>query len=213
MPLASWPRLVAITDVTTMPPAELIVRLRGVAARAVPNTVALLLRDHQLPGRQRLELGAALRDVARSHQQQLWVADRLDLALLLEADVLHLGEGSVRAAVARRMLPPSTGVSRAWHSAGVGELEASELEAVDALLLSPVILERKGRPALGLQALSVLGEQLRARHQASTLFALGGVTALNAEACLRAGASGVAAIGAATAADATPLLAALSIAR
>jgi thiamine-phosphate pyrophosphorylase len=85
----------------------------------------------------------------------------------------------------------------------------NELEGVDALLVSPVLATRKGRPAVGLEQLGAWGEQLRARHQAYPLYALGGVTAGNAAACLAAGATGVAAMGAALAEDPARLLSAL----
>ena len=79
--------------------------------------------------------------------------------------------------------------------------------------MSPVYSPRKGRAALGLRAFEELGEQLRARKQAYPLFALGGVAPGNAAGGLLAGAAGVAAIGAALAADSTPLLRALAILR
>jgi thiamine-phosphate pyrophosphorylase len=210
------PRLVAITDTDVAPAGELVTRLRRLAASAVPGSVALLLRDHGLSGKARLELGRALSDLAREHQQRLWVADRLDLALLLGADALHLGEASVSARAARSLLPETAGISRAWHVTSLDDAALSELSAVDALLVSPVLAPRKGRPALGLSALGVLGEQLRARNQAypqPQLYALGGITARDAAACLAAGATGVAAIGAALAPDVAPLLEALAIRR
>lgn len=207
------PRLIAITDVTVLAGAELVARLRRLAAQALPSTIAILLRDHALSAKQRLALGAELSDVARAAGQELWVADRLDLALLLRADVAHLGEASVSARRARELLPTTTRISRAWHATTWDGANVAELQAVDALLVSPVLAPRKGRPELGLRTLSTLGEQLRARNQASTpsLYALGGVSSANAAACLAAGATGVAAIGAALAPDATPLLAALQI--
>ena len=138
----------------------------------------------------------------------------MDLALLLEADGVHLGEGSVTAAVARRLIGADVHISRAWHAASLAEAPAvAELADVDALLVSPVLLPRKGRPALGLATLGVLGEQLRARNQACHLYALGGVSAENAAACRQAGALGVAAIGAALAEDAVPLLTSLEMLR
>jgi thiamine-phosphate pyrophosphorylase len=213
--MTAWmrPRLIAITDESWLPASQLARRLRRLSALAAPGSVALLLRDHSLSARARLALGAALRDAAREHGQALWVADRLDLALLLEADGLHLGEASVSARTARGWLREGMHVSRAWHQVALESAPLEELHGVDALLVSPVLAARKGRPALGLPTFGALGEQLRARHQAYPLYALGGVTADNAAACLEAGATGVAAIAAALAEEPAPLLAALGCLR
>jgi thiamine-phosphate pyrophosphorylase len=206
--------LVAITDSSLLPADVLVARLARLAELAQPGTLALLLRDHSASALERLNLGKRLGAVARSSGQALWVADRLDLALLLEADGVHLGEGSVTAVIARRLLGADVRISRAWHAASLTAAPAAEeLAAVDALLVSPVLSPRKGRPALGLGPLGVLGEQLRARNWACQPYALGGVSAENAAACRQAGAYGVAAIGAALADDPGPLLAALEMLR
>ena len=211
---AAWPRLIAITDASLLPIETMLDRLTKLAAAARPGSVALLLREHALGARERLRLGHALRTVARAHGQALWVADRLDLALLLEADAVHLGEGSVTATDARKLLGPHRRISRAWHAVPLdGGDAATELQAVDALLVSPVLAPRKGRPALGLEPLGMLGEQLRARNLACQMYALGGISGENAASCLQAGAAGVAAIGAALSPDAELLLGALRISR
>lgn len=207
-------RLIAISDSSVLTTDALVGRFAQLARAAKPGRVALLLRDHAASAAERLALGERLASVARSHQQELWVADRADLAILLDADVLHLGEASVRAARLRSWLPNKLRISRAWHEPRCdGARAQAELADVDALLLSPVVAARKGRPALGLAALDVLGEQLRARNSAYPLFALGGISADNAGACLSAGATGVAAIGAALTGPVEPLLAGLGIAR
>lgn len=211
--MRAWPRLIAITDCGLLPASEQLARLARLAADAEAGSVALLLRDHGLSGGARLDFGQRLQAVARRAAQQLWVADRLDLALLLEADVLHLGEASVSAVAARAVWPRSRRIARAWHALAVTHAAEAELAGVDALLVSPVLSPRKGRPALGLSAFAALGEQLRARNQAYPLYALGGVAPENAASCLTAGAAGVAAIGAALAADCAPLLRALDILR
>jgi thiamine-phosphate pyrophosphorylase len=208
------PRLVAITDLSAAPQDQWIPRLTRLAHAACPGSIAFLLRDHAASAQQRLAFGHALREIARSSEQALWVADRLDLALLLEADAVHLGEGSVSATAARRLVGADMRISRAWHAASLdGPSATDELVEVDALLLSPVLEPRKGRPPLGLETLGVLGEQLLARHSACHLYALGGVAAKNAGACLAVGAAGVAAIGALLREDVQPLLGALGIAR
>jgi len=211
---SALPRLIAITDSSLGDADTLPTRLRHLAERARPGSLALLLRDHAATAKQRLALGRELRDIAVSTGQALWVADRLDLALLLQADGVHLGEASVSAAVARRLVGERVVVSRAWHKATLqGTAATEELDDVDALLVSPVLEARKGRPALGLAALGGLGEQLRARNRACQLYALGGVSAETAAGCLAAGAAGVAAIGAAQVPDPSALLTALGLLR
>lgn len=208
---ARLPRLIAITDCSLLPSTEVVARARDLAHLARPASVALLLRDHALSARERLTLGRALGAVARSTGQSLWVADRVDLALLLEADALHLGEGSVAAASARRLWGHERPVSRAWHESAPPP--PGELEGVDALLLSPLLAERKGRAALGTSALPELERAIADQGRSVAIYALGGVSAENAAACLAAGATGVAAIGAALASDPRPLLEALSCRR
>jgi thiamine-phosphate pyrophosphorylase len=207
------PPLIAITDLKVLDADALVARFRRLASLARPGSLALLLRDHDASAKQRLALGMALREIATSTGQALWVADRLDLALLLRAEGVHLGEASVSAAVARRLVGDRVLISRAWHATTLDEAAADELVGVNALLVSPVLAPRKGRPALGVETLGVLGEQLRARNWAYPLYALGGVSAENATSCLGAGAAGVAAIGAALAPDPRPLLSALELLR
>jgi thiamine-phosphate pyrophosphorylase len=206
------PRLIVITDLSALERNELVRRLAVLASAARAGTVAILLRDHEVSARERLALGQELRQTTRRAEQQLWVADRLDLAMLLEADGVHLGEGSVAAREARRVVGADLHVSRAWHRADLDD-SGTELDEVDALLLSPIFAARKGRPALGAAALATLDAALQARSTAPRLYALGGVTAAEVPACDAAGAAGVAAIGAALAPNSGPLLGALCISR
>jgi thiamine-phosphate pyrophosphorylase len=140
------------------------------------------------------------------------VNDRLDLAVLLGADGVHLGEASVTAADARRVVGPAAFISRACHEPH-GVLEPG----VDAWVLSPIFGVRKGRAALGAAALTRLRDRCRAAGQGATaplVLALGGVTAPVAKAALRAGADGVAVIGAVLSSDRVEsLLSELEIAR
>lgn len=211
----SWvpPRLVAITDANVRAGAALISHAEQLAYAGAPGSIALLLRDHAMSALARLELGEHLRRVTRAAEQQLWVADRIDLALLLDADGLHLGEGSVRAAAAKLLFGARGSISRAWHCPRVTELDRPELEGVDALVLSPVFQPRKGRPALGPAALGELAQSVALLGLSAHVYALGGVTAQEVAACDREGATGVAAIGAALGPESLDLVRTLGIAR
>jgi thiamine-phosphate pyrophosphorylase len=214
MACAELPKLVAITDLTRFSAEHLLARTAELAQKARPGGLAVLLRDHQANSRARLSLGRELGRRLRAAEQQLWIADRLDLALLLAADALHLGEGSMTARDARALLGPDRRISRAWHVAGpLSDSAATELDEVDNVLLSPILEPRKGRPALGVTALGALTESLKARGISAGVLALGGVSAALAPACLAAGAQGVAAISAAWSSDVVELVRALGIAR
>jgi thiamine-phosphate pyrophosphorylase len=193
------PRLIAITDRSLASFAETCARFERVARAAQPGSVLFQLRDRELPARERLELGRELGALAKAEGQGFQVNDRLDLALLLEADAVHLGEGSVPAVDARRVIGRACFLTRACHD------PARAVEAgVDAWLVSPIAAARKGRAPLGL---GVFGGGRK-------LYALGGITAENARECRAAGAVGVAVVGAVLAEpDPLPLLRALDIAR
>jgi thiamine-phosphate pyrophosphorylase len=144
-----------------------------------------------------VSLGRRLRELTRRHGQRLSVNDRLDLAVLLEADALHLAESSVMAGDARAF---ARARGRAfWISRAAHQPEAAAHADADALVLSPIIEARKGRPALGLagiEAARTARERRPSELGRCGLYALGGVTAASAADCVRAGADGVALIGA-----------------
>ena len=202
--MTSAPRLIVFSDLGVVAEAELLQRVERAARAARAGSLLVVLRDKELSARERLRVGAELARVARRHQQLFGVAERLDLALALGADAVHLAEDSVDAWDARKLVGGSLFVSRACHDPD----RAGELDA-DALVLSPIMSPRKGRPALGLAALMRAKERCGSR----LLYALGGVDAGNALPCIGAGADGVAVIGAVLQAEPEPLLAALGLAQ
>lgn len=200
------PRLIAITDTTRAETDTIFERFSALCAAARPGSVMLQLRDLELPVRQRLAFGRRLVAAAHAREQLFAVNDRMDLALLLDADGLHLGEHSVTPDDARRLVGAELWISRACH--GAAEAQA---RGADAIVLSPVMAPRKGNPPLGVQGLE--NARRIAGGPPPLLYALGGIDADNAAECLRAGADGVAAIGSVMADDPLPLLDALGIRR
>ncbi len=191
------PRLVVITDFGR---EHCLERIQRLLPRARAGSVLVQLRDHELSIRGRLEIGRELRRATSESGQLLSVNDRIDLALALGADAVHLGESSIETGEARRIF--SGFISRASH-----QIESTD---ADAILLSPIVEARHGRDALGISALGHARAKLDAARR---LYALGGVSAASARACLDAGADGVAVVSAALDTDdASPLLEALGIA-
>jgi thiamine-phosphate pyrophosphorylase len=198
------PRLLVFTDLGLVAELQLLERVERAAKAARAGALLVILRDKELSARERLRFGAELARLARKHHQLFGVAERLDIALALGADAVHLGEDSVDAWDARKLVGGSAFVSRACHDPD----RAGEVDA-DAVVLSPIVSARKGSPALGLAALAHAKERCGKR----LLYALGGVDAASAGPCVAAGADGVAVIGAVLQAEPEPLIAALGLAQ
>ena len=153
-------------------------------------------REKDLSYGKRLKLGREVASLANQYGARLLVNADPELADALGADGVHLGKGTV-----------SVSAARAGGYAGlIGYSAHSGQEAADAfaqgadfVTLSPVFPTNSkfsSGPVLGLDAfereLTVAG---------GPVYALGGVGAANASACLKRGANGVALIGAILGAD------------
>ncbi|HEU4407167.1 MAG TPA: thiamine phosphate synthase [Polyangiaceae bacterium] len=183
------PLLLAITDTRAAGEAEHLSAYRAVAARLPPGLFAVQLREPGRDARPSLAFARALvDDVLGPFGGELYVNDRLDLALALGARGVHLGGRSVSPGDARALLGPGVALSRACHASG--EVARAVAEGASVALLSPIFATPGKGPPLGLGAL----REAARGPGAGALVALGGVEAGNAAACLQAGARGVAAV-------------------
>jgi thiamine-phosphate pyrophosphorylase len=186
------PRVVQITCASALPEAALFARLAS-ASHLAPERrrrFAVQLRDPGLASRALAELGARLRAATRAAGASLIINDRLDLALALAADGVHLGSRSVLVADARALLGPDAWISVACHS--VDDVVRAATEGADAVTLSPIFASPGKSSPLGLAALAAAREALGGRS--ISLHALGGVDLATAPSCFAAGADGVASI-------------------
>ena len=136
-------------------------------------------------------------EVCRSMGATFLVNDRLDVALAVGADGLHVGQQDLPPALARSLLGPEAilGVS----AGSVPEAREAEAAGADYLGASPVFAtptKTDAGPALGLQGLS---EMVAATS--IPVVAIGGIHAANARPVIEAGAAGIAVVSAIMAAD------------
>src|SRR6266536_535091 len=163
----------------------------SVATAALDGGATIIqLRDKTASTRVLIEEGLALRALTRERGALLIVNDRVDVALAIEADGVHVGQDDMPAALARRLLGPHRilGVS----AATMEEAEVAVAGGADYLGVGPIFPTRgkaDAGPATGVQLLTEL-----ARRYATPLVAIGGITAENTPAVVRAGAAGVAVI-------------------
>ena len=115
---------------------------------------------------------------------------RVDIALAVGADGVHLGFDGMPVAEARTLLGPAAWIGVATHDPA--EVRAARDAGATYAHLAPIaapLSKAASRPPLGLPAIAAA-----ARHGVPVL-AQGGITAANAADCLRSGASGVAVTG------------------
>jgi thiamine-phosphate pyrophosphorylase len=181
---------------------------RGQGHDREPREVLVHLREKDLGGRDLLALARAVGGVTRDAGVRLFVNDRVDVALAVGADGVHLGGGGLSPAEARS-IAPELEVSVAAHS--VAEIERAAADpAVTFAVLGPIFdtpaKRRFGLPPLGLEALAAAS----ARSRGLPIVAIGGIDAERARQCFASGASGVACIrGILTAGDPAGALLAL----
>jgi len=121
------PRLIFITDNKAQPhPEDVITRL--------PSGSMVILRDYDDDNR--VNLGKALCYICKVRNIKFFVAGDLTLALLLEADGLHLPEYMVSEAETIKAEYPSLLLTTAAHDEK-GVMEADKLNLF-AVLLSPI---------------------------------------------------------------------------
>jgi len=150
------------------------------------------LRDKELPTNEQYALGLRLRDLTRRTGTTLIVNDRVDLALAIEADGVHLGQDDLPPPVARKLLGPDAilGVS----AGNAAEYALVEREGADYLGTGPFATTRSKADA----GAAIGGAGIAAVRKLTTLpmVAIGGISAANAAEAMRAGADGVSVISA-----------------
>ncbi|KFA90260.1 thiamine phosphate synthase [Archangium violaceum] len=145
------------------------------------------LREKEGSARETLELGRALLHRLRPLGVPLIVNDRVDLALALGADGVHVGQGDLPPEVARRLMGPDALVG--LSITGAADLPTLDPAAVDYAGVGPIFptgSKADATPALGLEELARLRRLLPV-----PIVAIGGITAANAPAVIAAGADGV----------------------
>jgi len=160
---------------------------------------AVQLREKDLFGGALYRLAAKMREVTRRREARLFINDRADIALGIDADGVHCTESGLPVDVVRRLCPEAL-VGASSHS--LERAAEASAAGADFILFGPIFptpsKAKFGEPQ-GLDRLSVV-----AREAGVPVFAIGGITPENAPLCLEKGAAGVGVISAILAAKDVP---------
>ena len=150
------------------------------------------IREKDLDTRPLIDLVQHLMPLIKRHQGKVFVNDRIDLAMALNADGVHLRSDSLPLPLARRLLGQEKLIGISTHS--VEEVRKAESEGADFIVLGPIFETSSKRmygPPLGLHTL-----ETACRASRLPIFAIGGLNPTHVPSVLASGAYGVAVIAA-----------------
>lgn len=149
--------------------------LRDVARAALAGGAeAIQLREKHTPDDVFLAMAAELRELTDETGTMLIINDRPDIAAIVAADGVHLGQEDLPISEARRLLRPGCILGKSTHS--LQEARQAINEGADYIAVGPMYdTETKKRPVAGVELLRQTRDQI-----ALPIVAIGGITAENA---------------------------------
>jgi thiamine-phosphate pyrophosphorylase len=172
-----------------------------IVADAIDGGVGVVqLREKDRTARERYELGRELRELTREAGVTFVVNDRVDLAQVLDADGVHLGDDDLPVPVARDLLGEDAIIGRSVST--VEDARDAEAAGADYLGVGAVFATGskddidEEEHAVGTDRVAAIAEAVDI-----PFVGIGGITAENATEVVEAGADGVAVITAITRAD------------
>jgi thiamine-phosphate pyrophosphorylase len=182
------PKLYAITDpqLSNYTHSEIVALLLAGGARLIQ------LRDKEASAKEMMEAARACLERTRAVGARLIINDRVDVAMVTEADGVHLGQEDLTVAEARALLGPKKIIGLSTHS--LAQVEAALTTSVNYIAVGPIFTtttKTNPDPVVGLELLR------QARKLTSLpLVAIGGITLETAPEVLQAGADSIAVISA-----------------
>ncbi|NOQ51337.1 MAG: thiamine phosphate synthase [Desulfuromonadaceae bacterium] len=184
------PSLYLITDRQLLPTGRQLLEVLEELLNA--GVTMIQLREKDLTAAELFPLARDLRDLTRRHACLLLINDRIDLALAIDADGVHLGGHSLPVAIARNLLGPEKLIGVSTHSPA--EVPAAAEQGADFVTFGPVY-NTPSKAAYG-QPVGLSNLKQACHIGSIPVYALGGVKAENTTKILDCGAFGVAMISA-----------------
>lgn len=169
-----------------------------IAGAAIRGGVSCIqLREKTCSTREFIDEALAIRSLLARHEIPLIINDRVDVALAVKADGIHLGQKDMPCSMARKIIPESMIVGISVES--LDDAIAAQKDGADYLGVSPIYstpTKTDTAQPLGLEGLRSIRSEVDL-----PLVGIGGLNADNAAAVIHNGADGVAVVSAIVAAD------------
>lgn len=169
--------------------------IEKVVTEAVAGGVTMVqLRDRGLPAGELLALARRLKPICRG-KALLLINDRVDVALALEADGVHLPQDGLPTRIVRQLIGKHAVLGRSVHDADAAhqaQRDGAEFVIAGTIFKSP---SKPGAKPVGVGLISDI-----TKEDSLPVVAIGGITAERVPEVIQAGAAGVAVISAIAAA-------------
>jgi thiamine-phosphate pyrophosphorylase len=168
-----------------------------IVREAIAGGVKIIqLRDKNLPVIDRYRLGKEIREITLKHDVDFIVNDRIDLAMALDADGVHLGQEDLPLRVARKILGPEKiiGIS----ASNIEEAKAAETGGADYLGVGSIYLTGSKKVGEDRRSIGAEGVAAIKRECPLPIIAIGGLKRENCQTIIQAGADAIAVITALT---------------
>ena len=167
--------------------------LVNIVAAALRGGVGMVqLREKEITSREFVELGRAIHSITLEYNVPLIINDRADIAQIIGAEGLHIGQSDISFKDARKLLGQSAIIGLSIEN--IEQAREARSWGVDYIGASPVFAtptKIDTAPPLGLKGVSELRKVVDCR-----IVAIGGINKSNIRQVIKAGADSVAVVSA-----------------
>ncbi len=171
--------------------------LTDLAELIAPHATLVQLRDKHGSTRAMVEEARRLREVLEPKGVPLLINDRVDVALVAQADGVHIGQDDMAPADARLLLGRTAIIGLSINTVELAQ--AAPLDLLDYVAIGGVFgttSKDNTKPPIGVSGLREIVRAVRARKAGFPICAIAGINHSNAGEVIAAGADGVAVISA-----------------
>ena len=163
--------------------------LDAVASALKGGVDILQLREKNMPANKILELGKKVKLLCAEYGATFIVNDRVDIAYVLEADGVHLGQDDMDVESARKILGNNAIIGISTHAPEQAQKAVND--GADYIGMGPVFTTptKPGSPSVGLEYAKWVSENIKI-----SAFAIGGIDLTNVQDVINAGAKKIAVV-------------------
>lgn len=151
---------------------------------------AIQLREKDLSTRELLEVAYKMREITSRYNAKLFINDRLDIAMCVNADGVHLGQSSMPVYGVRKVVGSKLMIGVSTHN--LHEALTAEKEGADFITFGPIFPTpsklKYGKP-VGIESLKIVLKEV-----SIPIFGIGGIKPDNTKDVMNSGAYGIALI-------------------